>query len=605
MIPMEDEFVPGHLIPGTSYRMVRELGKGAMGAVQEVRDITVDAPYVMKTLLPNLIKNQNAVALMRQEARTLANLIHENIVRVFTAGVTAGGTPYFIMDRLTGSTLQGYLYKRQESPPVLTVIDLVVQALRGLECAHERGIVHRDIKPENIFLHLADLGTASGGVLPNETRVKLLDFGIAKLIEDGQNQDPQAKRRFMGTPLWASPEQIACREIGPKTDIYSIGLVLYYMLSGKLPFQHKSMAEYQAWANSFADPPSIERHRPDIHPALRDAIMRAIDPDPELRPPSASALAAELVRIRALIEKDKNWNLTGATIDLAVRDVYDASGKTTAPVGDESPPPHLPSSIDLARARIGAASTAPAPSATSGAARPPLSISDPGSLRSAAGPSATVEQPHGIPRASSTGPWPAPQFQTGPTPQPTGAPIHPSSISSHGGIAQSVGAELPVHRPWLRYAKAGAMVLGVGLFVAVTSIVVYIKLMPPTSPPQAAAVNAPSAPSSMTPASSTSATAPPASIGAALAAPPSSGAASTFASSAAPAASAVSPVMTPSRPRVRRGGDSAPTTASSGSTPTPGTPPPAPRPVEGPGPAANVDLLGNSWEVPRRDAGAR
>jgi len=156
---MTEEFSPGQIVPGTPYRLVKTLGRGAMGAVHQVVDTTVEAPYVMKTLLPQLVSKQRAVDLMRVEARVLANLQHPNIVRVFTAGVSARGTPYFVMDRLIGQTLFDYLQKRGMTPPQRTTIDLVVQALRGLEYAHEKGIVHRDIKPENVFLHIDGVET--------------------------------------------------------------------------------------------------------------------------------------------------------------------------------------------------------------------------------------------------------------------------------------------------------------------------------------------------------------------------------------------------------------------------------------------------------------
>ncbi|WP_394849734.1 protein kinase [Pendulispora brunnea] len=361
---MGDEFAAGHLVPRTPYRVVKQLGKGAMGAVYEVLDTSVDAPYVIKTLLPSLLENRDMVTLMGREARTLANLSHENIVRVFTAGVTPGGTPYFVMDRLTGATLRAYFGTRGFAPRPITTIDLVIQVLRGLEHAHDRGIVHRDIKPENIFLHLPDLGAPALGVPPREPLVKLLDFGILKLLEDG----PET-RRFMGTPMWASPEQIVGKNIGPRSDLYSVGVLLFYMLSASFPFKHRTYSEAVAWLQSYVQPPLVQELIPDLHPALRDTITSALHPDPEKRPRDAAVFIAQLLRARRLLDESKDWNLTGATYDLAGGDVYLASGKTLAP----SPTVH-----DHALQALSYGETAPAPVAFAAPAPAPIApIADP------------------------------------------------------------------------------------------------------------------------------------------------------------------------------------------------------------------------------------
>ncbi|HWL85032.1 MAG TPA: serine/threonine-protein kinase [Polyangiaceae bacterium] len=592
---MSDEFEPGQLVPGTAYRITKTLGQGAMGAVHAVVDESVDAPYVMKTLLPRLVPNQRAIDLLRTEARVLANLQHPNIVRVFTAGVSRGGTPYFVMDRLIGQTLWDFLQKRGTTPPHRTTIDLVVQMLRGLEHAHEKGIVHRDIKPENVFLHV-------DGV---ETRVKLLDFGILKLVEDGQQDAPGAKKVFMGTPRWASPEQIACRAIGPKTDLYSVGLVLYYMLSARLPFQHESMDEVRSWARSATPPPSIAQCVPDLHPALCKIVMSAIEPDPTKRPRDAGAFASELRRIDRILEMSQTQS---STIDMAISDLYDASSTAIEEALEYAKPRQRPFAGE--HQPVGFASTVPAPAPVP-VANPPAPVPKPvdagivasdTELDVSASKKRNAHDPPSGPIYAANVALPLPPIAP---PQPLQAGPMPVT-GSHGGIARSVGPEIepPVAagRSISWYLKVMAGALAVGSLLGGGAILLFLRLSTHT----AAQASVPAAVASATELHPSQAAASNATQAREPVAETVRSAASTVGlnaqglATAAPAASAVRPAA--ARTRTRPVEDSPPTpAASSSSAPAmalmpamassaPATPPPV-RVVPSHG-----SLLGDSWE---------
>ncbi len=233
-------FKPGSIVPGTNYRVLRPIGSGAMGAVYEVMHGELDKVFVMKVLHRDLVEHEDPVRRLRRECRLLARLHHPNVVSVTDAGMTHDGIPYFIMERLEGETLYARMRRRSDWR-VADVLWLVLEIVEGLMAAHEAGIVHRDIKPSNIFL-------------TNPSGVKLLDFGIAKML--GMDAALTARGVTLGTPRYMSPEQ-ACGNVAEfRSDLYSLGIIMFELIAGTHPFeQAQSPAEMLIAQASWKAPP--------------------------------------------------------------------------------------------------------------------------------------------------------------------------------------------------------------------------------------------------------------------------------------------------------------------------------------------------------------
>ena len=225
---MAGQYPNGHLIEGTVYQVVRHIGTGGMGSLYEVEDTTVGRHYVLKTLHPELIERADLAVRMREEARALGTLSHPHIVQVITAGITGDALkmPFYVMELLVGQNLRTVLEARKAAGGVGTphALRIGIDMLGALQHAHDHAMVHRDVKPENIFLHRDRSGTVT----------KLLDFGIVRMLN---RQASLTRGNFIGTLRYSSPEQITgTREVGPASDLYSMGLDLYEILARRGPF---------------------------------------------------------------------------------------------------------------------------------------------------------------------------------------------------------------------------------------------------------------------------------------------------------------------------------------------------------------------------------
>ncbi len=307
----------GELIPGTVYRVVGVLGEGGMGLVYEVVDTTVDAPYVMKTLHRDLIGRKDLAARMRAEAKALAKLRHPNIVRVYTAGITSDGVPFYIMDKLNGQSLRLLVKRKGGKLPIANAIVITVQLLSALEKAHEHSIIHRDVKPDNIFLHVED----------GETSTKLLDFGVMALLLEANRQ---TGRHFQGTLRYASPEQVAGLKVSARTDLYAAGLVLYEMIAGRGPFAGRTDMEI-ARAHLNDEPPWIGKLVPGLRKDLEELIMSSLEKSPDRRPRDAFRFATELREIGHRMDMDRGSDtLVNTTLDTLLGDLHDAMTESRA-----------------------------------------------------------------------------------------------------------------------------------------------------------------------------------------------------------------------------------------------------------------------------------
>ncbi|MFY0532439.1 serine/threonine-protein kinase [Nannocystis pusilla] len=201
----------------------RRLGRGGMGVVYQATQIDLNRPVVLKVLAPDWVGDSEALARFEREARGLSSLQHPNIVTIHDFG-KVDGRAFIVMEYVQGETLDRFVRRRNH----LTLADFVpiaAQVLKGLGEAHSRGIIHRDIKPANIML-CERQGRAN--------YVKILDFGLAKLVSGSSDI---TKQNVLGTPTCLSPEQILGEKIDQRVDVYAVGILFYFMLTGVMPFQ--------------------------------------------------------------------------------------------------------------------------------------------------------------------------------------------------------------------------------------------------------------------------------------------------------------------------------------------------------------------------------
>ena len=275
--------------PGTvfgSYRLVSELGRGGMGVVYLAEHTIMGKQAAVKVLLPEFSGREDLVARFFNEARAAARLHHPAFVEVFDCGI-ASECAFMVMEYISGESLTSCL-KRETRMPVARAIGLTRVIAEAMAVAHENGIVHRDLKPDNIILP-SDPRSSRVGPHP----VKILDFGIAKL-NVAANLRMTKTGTLMGTPLYMSPEQ--CRgsvHLDGRSDLYSLGCILYAMLTGTPPFPREG--DGIVLIAHLQDPvPPLEEHGVVVPPELEAVLMKALAKDPMERQQSMSALVAEL-----------------------------------------------------------------------------------------------------------------------------------------------------------------------------------------------------------------------------------------------------------------------------------------------------------------------
>lgn len=282
---MEDQatFGPNAMLPGTPYVLVRKIGAGAMGDVYEAYHSQRQVTVALKVMATRHLDRADLAERMKTEAMVLSRVKHPNLVAMTDLGLAQDGRVYFAMELLHGHTLRTTIEANAPMRPALAV-ELTTAILAGLGAAHEVGVVHRDVKPENVFV------CSSGDV-------KLLDFGVAKMEQLASSVTQTGLT--IGTPRYMAPEQIEGRAVTFAADLYAAGLVLYELLTNRVPFEEKEPIAL-AFAHATRTPPSPSSLLPSPLPtALEAAVMRALAKKPEDRFPSAAAFAAELLRATA------------------------------------------------------------------------------------------------------------------------------------------------------------------------------------------------------------------------------------------------------------------------------------------------------------------
>jgi serine/threonine-protein kinase len=278
--PLEEHVVAA---VGPQYEIEGEIGRGGMSVVYRARDRRLNRPVAIKVLPPELTHDPAIRVRFTREAQTSAQLAHAHIVPIYDVGEREG-VAYFVMALVNGGNLASHL-TREPRQPIEEVRRLLAEVADALAYAHMRGVIHRDIKPDNILVD------------ENNGRAIVTDFGIARAIEASSRLTVTGIA--VGTPAYMSPEQaIGDREIDGRSDVYSLGVLGYQMLTGRLPFSAgNSMALLLKHVSQ--RPPSIIELRPEAPKALRETIERALAKSPEDRWPSAAAMRDALLADRA------------------------------------------------------------------------------------------------------------------------------------------------------------------------------------------------------------------------------------------------------------------------------------------------------------------
>jgi eukaryotic-like serine/threonine-protein kinase len=278
---------PGPRLIADKYLLHRLLGRGGAGAVYAATDAELGRPVAIKLLLPDVPTDEQALERFRREGRAAARLNHPNVADIYHYGTLPGGEAYLVMELVKGLTLRQYL--RLGAPlPFTDAIKIAKQVANGVEAAHQGGIIHRDLKPSNIILTRTHTG---------RLRAKIVDFGIAKLKEQMATGEGSltATGCFIGTPRYMSPEQCAGYDLDERSDIYSLGVILYEMVAGQAPFEGPTPIAI-ALKRIKEPPPPLKEFRPDVPEPLAHLVMESLHVNPSARPQTAGSTRAGCAR---------------------------------------------------------------------------------------------------------------------------------------------------------------------------------------------------------------------------------------------------------------------------------------------------------------------
>ncbi len=279
------EVRPGGLL-AERYRLESRIGSGAFGTVYRAIHLELDSPVAVKVLQGGVERDADAIARFRREGISACRVRHPNAVTVLDFGVTPNGTAYLVMELLDGHSLFEELLRRGRLTPARAA-QLLMPACDVLAVAHKAGIIHRDIKPSNVFLQRTPVGEV----------VKLLDFGIAKIAgEQALKQHLTVEGAILGTPSYMAPERFSNKPYDGKSDVYSLGVTLYQMLEGRLPFVAKGDPMAVAMMHMKDSIPALQAVAPAAREPLHALIQRAMAKNPKSRP-GAAELAAELRQV--------------------------------------------------------------------------------------------------------------------------------------------------------------------------------------------------------------------------------------------------------------------------------------------------------------------
>lgn len=289
---------PGERIDG-KYRVVREIGVGGMGVVYEAIDESLDRRVAIKLVAPTFATFDEHQERIQQEARAMAAVQHENVVRIYSYGEHRGA-PYFVMELVPGKDLSYWLdrYRRGDPPSVDEALGILDQICRGVGAIHEQGIIHGDIKPGNVLLGPA-------------FRVAVADFGLFRAMGGAADEG-----LVVGTPAYIAPEIVrgTAKVASARSDIYAMGVLAFQMLTGELPMPIRTHTEMFKMHRERPEPRVASEIRADLPAAFDTVLSMAIQPDPDARPESMEALR------RALLAARQNVASQSASMRIVIAD---------------------------------------------------------------------------------------------------------------------------------------------------------------------------------------------------------------------------------------------------------------------------------------------
>ena len=278
--------ITGEPILDGRYQLEKRLGQGSMGVVFKGRHIFLKTLHAIKVILPDLVGNDpNLATRFRQEALAAAAIRHQNIIAVTDFGVVRGTMPFLVMEFVKGKSLQEIMAEEGAMPP-LRAFELIQPICAGIAAAHRQNIVHRDLKPLNVMIQ--------DGV-PVREGAKILDFGLAK-IKSGELLGSFIAAQttgLMGSPFYMAPEQWSDEPPDARADIYSLGVMLFQMLSGEVPFKGSSIPSIMK-KHLTQDVPSLASKGVDVPPQIEAVILHAMAKEPKRRTASADQFVDEL-----------------------------------------------------------------------------------------------------------------------------------------------------------------------------------------------------------------------------------------------------------------------------------------------------------------------
>jgi serine/threonine protein kinase len=303
--------VHDHLIGAriATYEIESMIGQGAMGIVYKARHLLMEKTVAIKMLKQSLVSDSHSVKRFQHESKAASKLDHPHVIKVFDFGLSDDGRPYIVMDFLEGVSLAD-LIKAKGQVTIERTIRVIGQACSALDHAHRQGVIHRDLKPTNIVLTKYD---------QEDDFVKVVDFGVAKLLNAGaEGQKLTQDGEVCGSPVYMSPEQCIGNDLDPRSDIYSMGIVIYESLTGKLPILGKTLVD--TMSRHLTEPPvPLKEARPDLYipERLEAVIFKALAKNPADRHQTMQELKMDLegaipqpgrsqvLRTQALSEKDR------------------------------------------------------------------------------------------------------------------------------------------------------------------------------------------------------------------------------------------------------------------------------------------------------------
>lgn len=285
-----DALRPGTVLAGR-FRVERIVGQGSMGVVLEANDLQLHGKVAVKIQAAERARSAESRERFVREARAAFRLSSEHVTRLLDVGEADDGTPFLVMEYLVGATLERIL-ERDGPPPLDVTLDWIMQALEGVAEAHRQGFVHRDLKPENLFL------CERPGRPPI---VKVLDFGVVKDLVD-TNAKLTRTGATMGSPAYMPPEQVRAQEIDQRADVWAMGVTLYELATGRLPFAGDSVPQTLAEILR-EEPPPLRALRPDAPAELEALVARALSKDRARRHANATELLEALAKVRAKLPR--------------------------------------------------------------------------------------------------------------------------------------------------------------------------------------------------------------------------------------------------------------------------------------------------------------